>query len=186
MGVFLDINRRKLLTSAATTAVVAIAPGIPHGSFVGKSGITNSSSLAPPYPDVQVRNFATITILRLREIAERNSIRQEAGLPLLSVPKELRRMKEAADAEKFRAFVEAHRKKVYAKMLRRVRRECGDPNWAPSGVLSGGGLWFAAHVDRQTRTYRRITRNRFGERVSWEAAEKPHRQPPLAVPAPEA
>jgi len=102
-------------------------------------------------------------MLRLQEIAERNSVRQQAGLPLLSVPKELRRMKEAADGEKFRAFVEANRKRVYAKMLGRVRRRCDEPNWAPSDVLSGGGLCFAAHVDRQLRTlYRRTTRIRAG------------------------
>lgn len=156
MGILLDINRRQLLTSSATTVVLGIAPSIPRASFFARSEITKSDSLAPPYPEVAARNFSNITMLRLREIAERNSIRQQAGLPLLSVAKELRRMKEAADAEKFRAFVEANRKNVYAKMLGRVRRRCGEPNWTPNGVLSGGGLCFAAHVDRQLRTmYRR-------------------------------
>jgi hypothetical protein len=155
MGIFLDINRRHLLTSAATTAVVGIARNIPRASFIAHSELT------PPYPELQPGNFSNITSLRLREIAERNSIRQEAGLPLLSVPKELRRMKEAADAEKFRAFVEANRKRVYAKMHRRMRRRSGDSNWTPSGVLSGGGLWFSAQVDRQLRAlYRRKTRTR--------------------------
>ena len=116
--------------------------------------MTNSDSSAPPYPEVQARNFANITNFRLREIAERNSIRQEAGLPLLSVPKELRRMKEAADAEKFRAFVEANRKNVYAKMLGRVRRRCGEPNWTPNGVLSGGAV---ARVDNSALTELVIT-----------------------------
>jgi hypothetical protein len=60
-------------------------------------------------------------------------------------------MKEPADAEKFRKFADSHRKSVHDKMLARVRRRYGDPNWAPTGVLSGGGLWFAAQADEQTR-----------------------------------
>ena len=70
-------------------------------------------------------------------------------------------MKEAADAEKFKAFADAHRKRLEDKMLGRVRRQSGDPNWVPNGVLSGGGLWFGAQVDRQLRMlYRRTTRIR--------------------------
>jgi hypothetical protein len=72
-------------------------------------------------------------------------------------------MKELADAEKFRSFVEANRKRVYAKMLRRVQRRYGGSNWAPSGVLSGGALCFAANVDRELRAlYRRTTAIRVG------------------------
>jgi hypothetical protein len=58
-------------------------------------------------------------------------------------------MKVAADAEKFRTFAEAHRKDIYQKMLARMRRRCGDLHWAPTGMLSAGGLWFAARVDEQ-------------------------------------
>jgi hypothetical protein len=66
-------------------------------------------------------------------------------------------MKEVADAEKFRNFAEAHRKSIYQKMLARVRRQCGDPHWAPTGMLSGGGLWFNALVDEQlTKLYCRL------------------------------
>jgi hypothetical protein len=109
--------------------------------------------LAPP----QAQKFSAVTSLRLQEIAERNRVRQEAGLPLLSVPKELRRIKEVADAEKFRNFVEEHRKNIYQKMLARVRRQYGDPEWAPTGMLSGGGLWFGAQVDEQlTKLYRQL------------------------------
>ena len=70
-------------------------------------------------------------------------------------------MKDAADAAKFRSFAEAHRKSVYRKMLARVRRQYGDPHWAPTGVLSGGGLWFGARVDEQlTQLYCRLAVNR--------------------------
>jgi hypothetical protein len=60
-------------------------------------------------------------------------------------------MKEAADTEKFRDFAKAHRRRIYQKMLARVRRRCGDPWWAPTGMLSGGGLWFGARVDEQLK-----------------------------------
>jgi hypothetical protein len=66
-------------------------------------------------------------------------------------------MKAVADAEKFRDFAEGHRKSIYQKMLARVRRQYGDPQWAPTGVLSGGGLWFDALVDEQlTKLYFRF------------------------------
>jgi hypothetical protein len=66
-------------------------------------------------------------------------------------------MKEVADDKKFRTFTEAHRGRIYEKMLARVRRQCGDPQWAPTGVLSGGGLWFGTHVDEQlTKLYCRL------------------------------
>ena len=70
-------------------------------------------------------NFDKVSVLRLQKIAERNRIR--AGLPLLSVPKELRRVKEAADTEKFRSFGHVYRERVHDKMLRQQRRGRGDP-----------------------------------------------------------
>jgi hypothetical protein len=74
-------------------------------------------------------------------------------------------MKEAANGQKFRNFAEAHRKRIYQKMLARVRRRCGDPQWAPTGVLSGGGLWFGARVDEQLRKlYCRLA-------VKWQAPD---------------
>jgi hypothetical protein len=59
--------------------------------------------------------------------------------------------------KKFRKFADAHRKRLYNKMLARARRRCGDPNWAPTGMLSGGGLWLNIQAERQARKlYRRI------------------------------
>jgi hypothetical protein len=60
-------------------------------------------------------------------------------------------MKEAADAEKFGKFADAHRNRVQDKMLTRARRRSGDLNWTPTGMLSGGGMLFSAQVDRQLR-----------------------------------
>ena len=75
-------------------------------------------------------------------------------------------MKQAADSEKFRTFADAHRKTVYDKMLARVRRHRGDPNWTSTGMLSGGGLWFAAQSKRERRvdasTLRRVAERNEG------------------------
>jgi hypothetical protein len=111
--------------------------------------VSPTKALALPCTEAAGSEFDTVTVLRLREIAERNRIREEAGLPILSVPKELRRMKEAVDTEKFGNFGHAHRERVYDKMLRQERRRRGDPNWTPTGMLSGGGMWFNIQVERQ-------------------------------------
>jgi hypothetical protein len=66
-------------------------------------------------------------------------------------PKSFAACKETADTEKFRKFADAHRKRVYDKMLARVRRRY--PNWSPSGMLSGGGWAFGALVNEQTKKY---------------------------------
>jgi len=51
-------------------------------------------------------------------------------------------------------FAETHRKSIYQKMLARVRSRCADPDWAPTGMASGGGLWFSVQVDEQlTKLY---------------------------------
>jgi hypothetical protein len=156
MAILPNIDRRQLLISAPTVALAAISPNITHGEALGKSEIAQATE-APSSIEAQTSNLDNVTVLRLREIAERNRIRLEAGLPLLSVAKELRRLKEAADTERFRKFAYAHRKRVYDKMLARTRRQFGDPNWAPSGVLSGGGMWLNVQVDGQVmKLYRRI------------------------------
>jgi hypothetical protein len=156
MAILPNTSRRRFLTSAATLTASRIAPNFACTSILAKSDSQPTKALVSS--PTQARNFDSVTALRLQEIAERNSIRQEARLPLLSVPKELRRMKAAADTEKFRKFAYTHRKRVYEKMLARLRRRCGDPDWAPTGMLSGGGLWFGAQVDEQMRKlYRRIT-----------------------------
>jgi hypothetical protein len=157
MTILPNLSRRQLLSTAATAAVAGIAPSITFDAH-GTSEIAQQAQvLAPPSNEAQVQNFSAVTLRRIREIADRNCVRQEAGLPLLSVPNELRRMKQAADAENFRNFAEAHRSRIYQKMLARVRRQCGDPQWVPTGVLSGGGLWFATRVDEQlTKLYSRL------------------------------
>jgi hypothetical protein len=156
-GHFSQPQSPPVVNSAATVTVAGIAPNVGLEAHANSEIAQQAQTLATPPEEAQAQSFSAVTSLRLREIAERNRVRQEAGLPLLSVRKELRRMKEAADVEKFRNFAEAHRRCVYQKMLARVRRQRGDPHWAPTGVLSGGGLWFDALVDEQlTRLYCRL------------------------------
>jgi hypothetical protein len=155
---FPNLSRRQLFSSAATITAAGFAHNVGFEAHAKSDIAEQAPALAPPSEEPQAQKFCPVTLLRLREIAERNRVRQEAGLPLLSVPKELRRMKEAADAEKFRNFAEAHRRRVYEKMLARERRRRSDPHWTPTGMLSGGGLWFGGRVDEQlTKLYCRLT-----------------------------
>jgi hypothetical protein len=151
MVILPSINRRHLMTATATIVVAGLAPNATPADGLANSAIALPTEPLVPPAVAHAGNFDAVTILRLREIAQRNRIRQEAGLPLLLAPKELRRMKEAADAEKFRKYADAHRKRVYAKTLARARRRSGDLNWTPTGMLSGGGMLFGAKVDRQLR-----------------------------------
>jgi hypothetical protein len=163
MAISPNLSRRQLLSSATTITVAGIAPNFAFDAHARSEiarkalALAPPSEVAPPSEELQAQNFRAVTVRRLREVADRNRVRQEAGLPLLSVPKELGRMKEAADAKKFRNFADAYRKRIYHKMLARVRRRCGDPQWAPTGILSGGGLWFDARVEEQlTKLFRRL------------------------------
>src|SRR5258708_3503340 len=98
------------------------------------------------------------------EIEERNRIRGEAKLPLLSVVPELRRLyeiKRKRDSEQreneFEQFFQTSpvRKRLEQKLLNRGRRLRGDPDWKPTGMLSGGG-W--AFYIRTRKIMRRIWR----------------------------
>jgi hypothetical protein len=51
-----------------------------------------------PTSDRSLLNVFAVTAWRIEEIIARNQIRAEACLLLLSIPKELRRMKEADDS----------------------------------------------------------------------------------------
>ena len=88
-----NINRRRLLagTAAATTAAIVPRPNEP--------GEAAAIQPVPLTPEVPGRGFCGGNARHLLEIARRNEIRRESALPLLSIPKELRRMKKLTDAE---------------------------------------------------------------------------------------
>ncbi len=73
----------------------------------------------------------------------------------LSIPQELRRIKNAEAYANFAKFSEALRKRVQQKMLARTRRRIGDPKWKPAGMISG--MAFEYEVSRELRkVYERI------------------------------
>src|SRR5580765_2681898 len=78
------------------------------------------------------------------EIEDRNRIRLEASLPLLSVADELRRRNQFERESDFQRFFETSslRKRVEQELLDRIRQVSGNPKWKPTGTLSGGGLAF--------------------------------------------
>lgn len=91
----------------------------------------------------------------ITEIKERNRLRREAGLPLLSVAEEVRKVFEAQRARGFERFVETSplRKQIEDELLARQRLARHDPEWKPTGMLSGGGWAFYLEVRRLLRRH---------------------------------
>jgi hypothetical protein len=132
----LAMNRRQLLATVVAIPVSGIPPPQVAADAVPVSSIPTSE---PP-----LLNVCAATARRIEEIIARNRIRAEACLPLLSIPKELRRMKEAADAAKFEAFADGHKGAVWDEMLATKREARGEPNWRPSSWMEG--IAFQAEV----------------------------------------
>jgi hypothetical protein len=128
------LDRRQLLGGAVAATAIKAVPAVAAPQAVNLAGRSRFS-------------FATCS--RIEEIAFRNGLRKDAGLPMLSVAKELRRMKTVADEERFRRFTALHRKSVRDEVLKLVRDEIGDPNWRPTGWIAGMG--FQARVDQILR-----------------------------------
>jgi len=115
----LSVNRRRLLTAAAAITATGIVPTGNHADTAA-AAVIQSSAIAP---EAEAANFCAGTVTRLAEFARRNALRNEFGLPLLSVATELRRMKTPADTEKVEKFRNALREPVFQKMLARARRQ---------------------------------------------------------------
>jgi hypothetical protein len=139
----LNIDRRRLLTSAAVTAT-----GILPGVKLADAAAADVLQSLPLTPKAEPRNFCAATARRLMEIARRNEIRLEAKLPLLSVAKELRRMKKQEELEEFERFEAVHGKAVWQEMLKAPREAEGDPNWRPSWME---GVSYQAQVNKILR-----------------------------------
>jgi len=138
-------NRRQLLGSAAGLVAVGVAPDIELAQ-----GAAPAEVVAPEDTPVLL-NVCSTTAARLAEIAGRNRIRAKAGLPLLSTTKELRRMKNAADAAKFEEFAARYSAAVWDAVLAPARQTKGDPYWRPTGFMEG--LRFQSEVSRILRSY---------------------------------
>ncbi len=148
-----SVNRRRLLTAAAAITATGIVP-TGNQADTAAAAVIQSSAIAPE-AEAEATNFCAITATRLEEIARRNRLRKESGLPLLPVAEELRRMKTAADAETFERFRYARRQPVFQKMLTRARRQHGDAAWTPKDFCE---RWqFSREVEmRLRRLYERI------------------------------
>ena len=96
--------------------------------------------------EIPTWNVCAATASRIEEIAKRNRIRQEAGLPLLSIARELRRMKTAEDQAEFEAFAAVHGEVVLNEVLSPERKRRGQPDWRPSSFMEG--LSFQSQVSK--------------------------------------
>ena len=78
------------------------------------------------------------------QIEQRNRIRPETDLPLVSVAPELRKLYEVQRRIEFEHFLETSplRGRIEEKLLNRIRRRHRSPTWIPTGFLSGGRLAF--------------------------------------------
>ena len=118
------LNRRQLLASGAAAATAIATPDAACATAV--------SIQTPAYSRLPTRRFSDATARRLRDIAERNEIRRGAKLPLLSISKELRRMKQQESLEDFGRFEAVHRRAMWEQVLKTRREAEGNPNWRPS------------------------------------------------------
>ena len=131
----LSLDRRQLLASAAALGIGTVPAG------VAAAEVTNSNPAVPvgeiARSETAAWNVCASTAQKIEEIAARNIIRAEAGLPLLSIPKELRRLKQVTDAMAFEDFADRHRQTVWEEVLASVRETRGEPNWYPSRFVDG-------------------------------------------------
>ena len=125
----LTMNRRQLLTTVAAIPMSEILPPQVSADAVPVPSIPTSE----PSP----LNLCAATARRIEEITALNRIRAEACLPLLSITKELRRMKEAADTAEFETFANAPRAAVWVEVLETKRQARGEPSWHPSSWMEG-------------------------------------------------
>lgn len=95
----------------------------------------------------------------IAKVEERNRLRREAGLPLLSVATEVRKRYEAkqeakrkADFERF-VLTSPLRAGIEDELLAEERLARNDPNWKPTGMLAGGGLAFDLVVRDRLREH---------------------------------
>jgi hypothetical protein len=93
------------------------------------------------------------------DIRRRNQLRTDARLPALDVETELMRLERVDRENRYWNWCQSSplRERVRGKMLARVRRRIKNPEWVPTGFLSGGGYAFSTAVNRQmARLWRRL------------------------------
>jgi hypothetical protein len=86
-----------------------------------------------------------------REVEARNKLRAEAGLPLVSVGREVEKLHAAELWQDYRAWVDRNPDllaRIEAEELERERRERYDPAWEPRALLNGAGAFGSKVQDR--------------------------------------
>ena len=140
----LNIDRRHLLATGAAVATAAIALRADRVD----AALADTVQLPALTPEVPPLNVCTATARRFLEIARRNEIRREGYLPLLSIPKELRRMKKQEELEEFERFEAVYGKAVQDEVLKPRREAEGNPNWRPSWME---GISYQTQVNKILR-----------------------------------
>jgi hypothetical protein len=150
----LGLDRRQLLAATAVVTAAGIAPNADSAGATNPAQAINAANI--PELESPAYNVCESTARKIKEIATRNIIRAEAGLPLLSIPRELRRMKMVEDAAEFEEFADRHRQAVWEEVLAPMREAKGEPNWRPTRWMEGIG--FQARVSRIMRERYEIAR----------------------------
>ena len=140
-----DIDRRRLLVSAVALAGSSISSNEAGVEYAKAASVTAAARSIASAPGVQDLNVCPATARRLLEIERRNLLRAEANLPLLSITKELRRMKQQEVSEEFERFAAAHGRAVWEEVLKRRRDAEGNPNWRPNSLE---GMYYLSKVRR--------------------------------------
>jgi hypothetical protein len=141
----LNVDRRHLLV-----AVAAVAAGIvPNAQGAGATNAAGLNAGELPVSESPPWSVCAATARRIEEIAARNRIRKEAGLPLLSVPRELRKIRNAEVEAEFERFSGQHRQAVWDEVLAATREARREPNWRPNGLMEG--LAYQLRVSRILR-----------------------------------
>ena len=149
------VDRRQILATAAAITVAGVLSTDPT-----EAATPADVSITPaPIPGAHrsALNLCAATARRIEEIVARNRIRQEAQLPLLSIPQELRRMKAVEDAAEFEEVAALHRQEAWDEVLASVREAKRNPHWRPTSWMEGMG--YQAQVSK-------ILRIRFEERAA--------------------
>jgi hypothetical protein len=82
----------------------------------------------------------------------RNGIRKQSGLPEVEEQYELNRISKLREQYSFERWMESPlRYRVEHNLLMRVRRRANNPDWEPTGMLSGGGWAFHVALVKQMR-----------------------------------
>jgi hypothetical protein len=89
------------------------------------------------------------------DVASRNRLRKQSGLPPVELQQELDRIDQVQRDRAFERWMQSPlRYRVEQKLLQRLRRRRENPNWRPTGILSGGGWAFHVALVRQIKKLR--------------------------------